>query len=207
MALGNNNTNNNKLLILKVVTKDAEKKQVPPHFSVSTKADDGKWTVTNQVKDISGDLVKVETEKKEWEGQEYDVIKVYLADDKLKETYLLDLRQNMLARNIYNSFAGLKSFENIEIGLYEKTKGEKTFPAVSIKQNGTRVDWKFKLEELPKLNKVKVGKKEIVDSAELDEFFIKELEELSARVSANKSETPKTVVVEDHNGDSSDIPF
>lgn len=183
--LGSNKSNNNKVYFLKVTTKDAEKKNVAPHFAVSEKVGD-KWEVTSQVKDVSGNLTGVTIEKKTWEEQEYDVIKLALEDPATQETYVLDLRQNLLARSIFNSFLNLKTFENIEVGLYTK-KGEGAYPAVSVKQNGERVSWAYELDQLPKIAKVKVGKKEVVDSTELDEFYIEKLKELAVRVKSGPS--------------------
>lgn len=187
--LGSNKTNN-KVYFLKITTKDKDKKSVAPHFAVSEKVGD-KWEVTKEVKDVSGNLTGVTIEKKTWEEQEYDVIKFALEDTDTQETYVLDLRQNLLARSIFNSFLNLKTFNNIEVGLYTK-KGEGSYPAVSVKQNGERVSWAYELDQLPKIEKVKVGKKEVVDSTELDEFFINKLKELGARVkNGPKAETPK----------------
>lgn len=202
--LGNNNQSNNKLFILKIKTKDAEKKDIPPVFAISEKVDD-KWQQTKENKDVCGDLVKIETEKREWEGNEYDTIKVYLEDKEVQETYLLDLRQNLLSRNIFNTLLGLKDYSNVSISLYENKKGDKTYPAVSVKQAGARTEWKFKLEDLPKIKKVKVGKKEVTDSTELDQFFIEKLNELGEAL--KKQPAPKTVEVEDENGNKQDIPF
>lgn len=189
--LGSNKSNNNKVYFLKITTKDKDKKNVAPHFAVSEKVGD-KWEVTKEVKDVSGNLTGVTIEKKIWEEQEYDVIKLALEDTETQETYVLDLRQNLLSRSIFNSFLNLKTFDNVEVGLYTK-KGEGAYPAVSVKQNGERVSWAYELDKLPKIEKVKVGKKEIVDSSELDEFYIEKLKELAARVKTGaKSESEST---------------
>lgn len=207
--LGNTNQSNNKLLILKIRTQDAEKKKISPVFAVSQKNEDGKWAQTTEVKDVAGTLTKIETEKKEWEGQEYDVIKIFLQDDSVGETYLLDLRQNLLSRSIFNSLLSLSEFDGVSIGLYETKKDGETYAAVSVKRNGERVSWKYKLDELPKVKKVKVGKKEVVDSSEVDEFYIKELNSLGEVLASNKPApvTKATVTVENEKGEEEDIPF
>lgn len=185
--LGSNKSNNNKVYFLKITTKDKDKKNVAPHFAVSEKVGD-KWEVTKEVKDVSGNLTGVTIEKKTWEDQEYDVIKLALEDTETQETYVLDLRQNLLSRSIFNSFLNLKTFDNIEVGLYTK-KGEGAYPAVSVKQNGERVSWAFELDKLPKIEKVKVGKKEVVDSTELDEFYLERLKELAVKVKSGANQT------------------
>ena len=189
MSLGNTNNNNNKLSILKIKTRDAEKHDIPPYFSVSEKNAEGKWTEVSQVKDLAADLVRVEVGEREFEGEPYNEIKLTFEDKNLQESYLLDLRMNLLSRNIFNSLFSLSSFENIELGLYQK-RGEKTYPAVSVKQSGQRVDWKYKLDEQPKMNKVLVGKKTVVDSTELDEFYVEKLKELAARVKGGTKSEP-----------------
>ncbi len=235
MSLGSTNQNTGKLYILKVLTKDVDKKEIPPVFAVSEKVtveEDGKkvekWQKTSEVKDVSGTLTKVECSKREWEGQEYDVIKVTLTDYEKDESYLLDLRQNSVARNIYNSILSLKTFDNVSVGLYEK-KGSgdnagKKFPAVSVKQGGNRTEWAFKLDELPEIKKVKVGKKVAIDSSELDEFYVKHLTEFGERLKNTKQAAPPKKEVkqqqedpladlgseaeqEDDLGIDSDIPF
>lgn len=185
--LGSNKSNNNKVYFLKITTKDKDKKNVAPHFAVSEKVGD-KWEVTKEVKDVSGNLTGVTIEKKTWEDQEYDVIKLALEDTETQETYVLDLRQNLLSRSIFNSFLNLKTFDNIEVGLYTK-KGEGAYPAVSVKQNGERVSWAFELDKLPKIEKVKVGKKEVVDSTQLDEFYLERLKELAVKVKSGANQT------------------
>lgn len=178
--LGNDQQNNNKFMILKIRTQDAEKHPISPYFSVNTKVDD-KWAETNQVTKLAGTLNKVEISKAEWEGAEYDVVKLRFTDDQAGEDYLLDLRLNLLSRSIFNSLFSLETFGDISISLYQK-RGEKAYPAVSVKQREERVDWKFKLDEQPKMEKVTVGKKVVVDATVLDEFYLANLEELKKRV-------------------------
>lgn len=189
MALGNKqNNSNNKLLILKLKTADAEKKPVPVHFEITEKVDD-KWTVTGEDKDVSGTLTKIELYEREWEGVVTPLVKIFLEDSEAQECYLLDLRYNMLSRNLFNNLLSLQSFENLKISLYDRKKEDKTYPAVSVRQNDALVNWKFEIKDLPPVEKVKVGKKEVTNFDNLNDFFIAELTKLAEKVKG--SEAPK----------------
>ncbi len=212
--LGSNRQSNNELIILKVKTADAEKKPVPVHFEVMKKVD-GKWAATGETRDVSGRVTKVETYEREWEGKMTPLVKLYIEDESVQETYLLDLRYNMLSRNLFNNILSLTSFEEVSIALRDKKKGDKTYPTVYVNQGGKKVDWKYKVEELPKVVKVMVGKTEHTSFDDLNDFFIKELTELSEVVKSQMSQrtatAPKVDKVEDaapegEEGDS-DIPF
>lgn len=181
MGLGTQK-NSNKAYFLKIVTKDENKKQISPVFSVTEKVGD-KWEQTRTATEVTGNLVAVLLEKKEWEDNEYDVIKLSLQDAETDELFVLDLRFNLLSRSIINSFLGMKEYTNVSVSLYQKK--DSNYPAVSVKQNGERASWAFSIEELPKVEKVKVGKKEVVDSTELDEFLLGKLKELAERVKAS----------------------
>ncbi len=196
MALGSNSENNGKLFVLKLRTQDQEKKQIPPVFSVMEKVD-GKFRETSQVRDISGRLSKVELSTGEYEGNEYNVVKVHLVDDEKQENYLLDLRLNSVTRNLANNLCGLSEFDGLKIGLYErkdKTTG-KLWPAVSVRRNDQLTPWLIEPKDLPAPKKVTIGKKVLTDFSELDDLFLEKLTELSERLSGSKpvqkQENPK----------------
>ena len=140
--LGKPKQNNGELIILKLKTTDPEKKPTPVHFEITRKKDD-KWVVAGETKDVSGDITKIELYEKEYEGQVTPLVKVYLEDAEASETYLIDLRYNMLSRNLFNSLLSLTSFGGVSIGVYDRKVGEKTYPSISVKQNDKRVDSKY----------------------------------------------------------------
>lgn len=213
MALGNNRKNDSTLIILKLKTADAEKKPVPVHFEVTKKVDD-KWQPVGETKDVSGRLTKVETYEREWEGTVTPLVKIYLEDDDAKETYLLDLRYNMLSRNLFNSLLSLDSFEDVKIGVWDRKKDDKTYPAVTVRQGEKMVDWKHKIADLPPVEKVKVGKKDVTNFDNLNDFFIEELKAFADKVKATTPVAPKASPskskvsndVDEEVGDS-EIPF
>lgn len=201
--LGSKNGNSNgKLVVLKIKTKDAEDKAVPPYFSVSRKVD-GKFKEVAQENRFGGRLKEFKLEKYTWEEQENDVIKVFLEDEVEdedtgeleKETYLLDLRFNLLSRNLLNTLVGLSKGDYIDISLYEKTskKDGKVYPAISVWKDGELAQWKFRLEELPPVAEVKVGKKVVRDYEELNSFYLAAIEKFNAQVVTEPvAEEPKS---------------
>lgn len=198
MALGNKNNSNSDLIILKLKTKDAEKRNVHPYFEVLRKKD-GEFVCSDdeRVNSVQGDIVKVDVETKEWEGKEYLVARVFLADEAENELYCLDLRFNNLTRGLFNSLVNLKQFKNISISLYEVDgKNKKTYPAASVWDNsgeeGVMVRWKFEKEDLPEVDLVKNKKGDVVsiDTEELDEFFYDNLEKLGLKI-AKKNKKAK----------------
>jgi hypothetical protein len=216
--LGKNKQESGELIILKVKSTDPEKRQIPVHFEITRKVN-GAWVKSGEVKDVSGRLSKVEPYVREWEGVESPLVKLYFRDDEADETYLIDCRYNRLSRSLFNSLLGLKTFDNVEISLWDaKGKGPsegKTFPSVSVRQNGERVEWGFTPEQLPKPEKAKVGKKEITSFDELNDFFVEQLKSLSLRVQSDNSNRPapaktvaKTEVEEPEiEGPEDEIPF
>lgn len=210
--LGNSRQSENELIILKIRTTDDLKSPTPVHFEVSKKVGD-KWSAVAETKEVSGTITKVETYEREWEGVVTPLVKVYLEDAEAKESYLLDLRYNMLSRNLFNTLLSLESFDGVKIGVYERKKGDKTYPAVSVRQNDQLVNWKYKIEELPAIEKVQVGKKEITNFDNLNDFFIEELKGLGERVKGGQKAAPVTKTKrasqpsESPLSDDSEIPF
>lgn len=191
--LGKPKQNSGELIILKIKNTDAEKRQVPVHFEITRKVN-GEWVKSGETKDLSGRLSKVEPYVREYEGVESPLVKLYFRDDAADETYLVDCRYNRVSRSLFNSLLGLKTFDDVEISLWDaKGKGAsegKTFPSVSVRQKGERVEWKFAPDDLPKPEKAKVGKKEITSFDALNDFFVEELKALSIRVHSDHSSRP-----------------
>lgn len=186
MLNSNNNTqSNNKLFILKIRTQDAEKKVVPIHFEVFAKKDE-KWeSIRSDVKDVSGSLTRLELGEKEFNGEKSPTVKLTLEDASQQESYMLDLRYSMITRSLFNSLLSLQSFDNLKVSVYQtkpKSKDEKSYAQISLRQNDEKVSWKYKLEELPPVEKVTIGKKEITNFDKLNDFFVEKLRELTKSI-------------------------
>lgn len=206
------NNSKNELIILKIATRDADKKDVPIHFEAKRRNENKEWvpyTTGQSIKDVSGSLTKVELYEKEWEGVVTPRVKLYLADNEAEQTYLLDLSYTMVARSLFNSILSLEDFDDVEIGVWDRKVEDKTYPSVSVKQRGEKVNWKFKIEEQPKIVKQTVGKKVVTDSSELDEFFKSHLGDLALRVAGapKKAAAPVKPKVETAPEVEDDIPF
>jgi len=72
--------------------------------------------------------------------------------------------------------------------LYVRTRkdnGEKN-AAIFIECGGERANWKYAPEELPKIVKVMVGKKEVIDDSEVVEFYENVIAEINTAVAESK---------------------
>lgn len=208
MAYGTSESASKRFLNFKIVDKEdqgGKKVKVAPYFSVDYKGEDGKYVVSpDKPKFVAGNLTKIKLGSFKWDENDIHTVQVYLEDG--DEVYNVDLRYSLVGRNIFNALLSLETFENIKFSLYVNKAG---YAAVGITQNGERVDWKYKLEELPPVERGKVGKKEVVDSSAVDEFFLNELTKLAEKLSnvstsENNPSVDKEVTpaVED-----TDIPF
>lgn len=207
MAYGKKAGNGNsdyKLLVFRLKNKDENSVELVPNlFQVSEKVND-EWTPKEEmVPNVSGNLTKVELDTKEYKGEPYKVVKLFLQDEDAKETYLIDLRYGRLTRNLFNSLCALETFDNLEISNYakeSKTDG-KVYPNISLWQRaegaekGTLIKGKFALADIPPAEEIKDKKGKVIkrDYAEVDEFFEKHLKEFAEKVNGGKK-TAKTNV-------------
>jgi len=208
MSYGTSESAGKTFLNFKIVTQeniDGKKVKVDPYFSINSRGEDDKFHVhEDRPQFVTGNLTKLKLGSFQWEEQDVNTVELYLEDG--DEIYNVDLRYNLMSRNIFNSLLSLDSFSEIKLSLYTNKKG---YPAVGVEQGGTRADWKYKLEDLPAVKKVLVGKKEMPDSTELDEFYLGELQVLAEKLdSANpKGEQSETATQDDKFGGDEDIPF
>jgi hypothetical protein len=203
MAIGKKKNYDGKLFIINVVSKLIDEKTNKPvpldmaHFQVKEKVGD-KWVSRPTLEtQVSGDLVHIELVKGEYEGRSYDIVKLLLADEEEKENYLLDLRSNMLTRNLFNSLCNLVSFKNLSISLYKsksKKDPSKEYTNISIWQDGNWVKNKFQVEDVPAPEEIKDRKGVVqkVDFTEVDAFYIQHLKDLAVRVKTANNSNKKT---------------
>lgn len=195
MPLGNTNTQSNKkLYILKIKTKvlDAESgKELPvvPHVFQVTEKVDGKWIARPElINQFKGDLTKIDFDKGEWDGSEYDIVKLYFNDEENQETYLWDSKANSDFRAAANSILSLDPSDtsDITISTYKTTskKNGKDYSNVGVFQGKTHIKGRFSWDELPKPDDILDKKGNLVkrDTSELDEFVISHLKEFAAQM-------------------------
>jgi hypothetical protein len=175
MSLGNKNYDqNSKLYILKLRSKDAEGAKVPPYFEILEKVD-GKWTPQeNTITSVSGILTDVQIKENTFDNVVVKSVAVSLKDG--NETYILDLRFNIVGRGILNSLVNIQDISKpVEISVYQNKKG---YESGAVRSDGEIVSWKFSLDEQPKPEEIKDKKGNLVkrDYTEIDEFFEREVQ-------------------------------
>ena len=193
MSLKRNSFNaDGKLSVLRLRTKDAAGKPITPEYAVSEKNTEGKWVEVDTTQYVSGNLVKVEIKEKQWEGETYNTVNLYLKDG--KDLYLIDCRINMLNRSLFNAFLSLDTFENLSISTYmQKSKKDgKEYGAISLRQGEELVHWKYSQSELPKPVSVTFKGKTMNDFSQADAFFLEKLKELSVKIGGKKVTSIKT---------------
>ena len=142
--------------------------------------------VDNKAKFLSGNLIELKT--KENKNKDQKVIKSVSAvfQDK-DDVYFLTIHHDYLGWNILNSLCALKTFEGIEIGLYQskpKAGSTKTYASVAVRQDGNLVRGAFENKDLPEVPKVVVGDTSVSDKTARTAFFITHIEALSKAVKA-----------------------
>lgn len=207
MALNSGGGNSDAFFVLKIVDKDQDKKRVSPHFVVKAKENEQWVNVKHErpITNVKGDLIKVEVVEREFNGNPYKAIHIFLRDAKAGETYMLDVRINMATQGLFNSLFNLSAFSNVEVSVYTTEKDDKKYTSVGVRQNGEQVKWKYGKDELPKVKKIPVkNKPDVIDSSDLDEFLEKELLNLGERL---KDHPKVDDVPEEEVEDTSDIEF
>ncbi len=228
MAIGSDyEKSDNKLFILKIKTKIIDKtgKEAPalPHvFQILEKVDSA-WVAQEEYQtQFGGDLTKIEFDKKEWEGTEYNIIKFKFEDADLKESYLLDCRTSSDFRSLSNSILALdpENLTGLKIRMYKKKgkTGDKEYSNIGLYQNDEFIKGKYSWDEMPGVEKVKFKGKEMSDTSKLDEWTIEKLKEFAAKIKvgpktekAPAKKTQKEEVDSDYHDvsgiDSEEIPF
>ena len=165
-------------------SKDKDKQNINPYFEIS-KMDNTATPPAIKLTDetatnIEGQLVRVKVEDRLFQG---DVVgkkaKIYLKDEGRDELYVLTMSFRMDSYGLFNSLANLETFDNVRISVY-RTKRD--YVAFYVTQNGVRVDWKYKLEELPEPPSVDFKGKKMRDYSVVDEFFANEFAQLNSRI-------------------------
>ncbi len=186
----------------------------------------GKYEELENINSISGDLVKVETRTRQFEGKAKEEIKLWLKDQlagEKGEMYVVSCGMNSIGRNIVNNLASVEGhIGNLRINVYtNKTSG---MPALYMEHNGQKLSWKYQWEELSKYvtkttKKAKNEKGVVVevtenDMFELDEFLLNIFKnEIAKKVDPSKQlkekqPSPAPVAVAEGVDDAGDdLPF
>ncbi len=178
MAIGSKNNDSGKsIFYVKTVKKDENENEIDPYFSFRQKQADGSYQEVQKDNSFSGKLTKVTTGEFDYKGTITPQVTLKVEDG--NEVYVADLQLNIATRGLFNNLLSLDSTDGIRIQVYrtkptEKSAG-KRYLAYSLWQNDDMIKWKYLHSELPATEKVMVGKKELLDSSKVDDFFINAL--------------------------------
>ena len=189
MAFGNSNRSFGKDAVLysfKIKTKDLPE----PVFEVSKKIGEDYQKLDETAKVVSGNLISASPRENDYQGKIIRSINLTLQDG--NDVYFLSVGETFIGRNLYNALLALKTFDDIQIGLYQSKKKpgqDKTFASVSLRQHGETVRGLYdNKKELPAVKKVRVNGKDQSDTEELDNFF---REKMKAFCKVVNAATPK----------------
>lgn len=195
MAFGNGSRQfgpNSVFYSFKICTKDLP----APVFAVSKKGADGQYhpvmikdektgeQVQQTVKNVSGNLVSASPKENTHENKLIRSVNLTIQgngkEDK-DDVYFVSVGETFLGRNLYNGLLGLKTFADIEIGLYQsrprpakpgQPAQTKTFASVALRQHGEPVRGPYdQKKDMPLVKKVRVNGKDQSDTEELDNWF------------------------------------
>jgi hypothetical protein len=180
---------NAKLYYVKLKTKDLPE----PLFEVKLKKGEKDYEIVDPAaRFVSGNIIDIQNRETKHEKKTIKSVSVTMQDG--DEYYFVGIPHTYLGRNILNSLLGLKTFNGVEIGVYQSkpkpdpkdpNKMRPGFASSAVRQAGKLVYGKFKQEELPKIEKVKVGNELFSDTTAIEAFLIKQVEELGKVVKDN----------------------
>lgn len=183
------------LYSFKIKTKDLPS----PIFEVSKKGDDGKYhKLEKTATRVSGNLISASPKEHTHEGKLIKSINLTLQDG--DDVYFVSVGYTFLGRNLFNSLLGLKTFEDIEIGLYQSkpkpdAKIKTGFASVALRQHNELVKGPYdSKKDMPQVKKVRVNGKDQSDTEQLDLWFEEKMKAFCRTVNAAapKNTAPST---------------
>ena len=192
MAIGKSQRSDLVAYSFKIKTKDLPK----PVFEIKKRAGD-KWEPFGTDDTVSGNIIGIEPKSFKHEGKEIKSISVTLQDK--GEIYFVTIPYTSLGRGLMNSLLNLKAFNAVEIGLYQTKPREgqtKTYPAVSLRQGGEIVKWKFEQKDIPAPVEVKFKGEIQRDFTAAEEFFSTHLVEFAKSIKRSAPVQPNENVSE-----------
>jgi hypothetical protein len=197
MAFGTGNDSfgpNAKIYSFQIKTKDLP----APHFEVRKKVGDKYEPLSEKVTRVSGHVVSLQHKVFKYDNKDIKSVTVTFRDG--DDVYFVTVGYTFIGRNILNSILSLKTFDQIEIALYQsKPKPDainKTgFASASVRQGPERTLIKGLLvkEQLPEIKKIKINGQNMSDTTDIDEFFEKKIVEFAKIVRAAAQATPPVV--------------
>ena len=157
-----------------------------PSLVISSKNEQGEW-IDEDIRAVEGNIVgvyftsRISGETKE----EIETVNIKIRDG--EDTFILQSAWTFPMRSIANSILGAgDQLGRIRIGIYGKINGDKTYPAVTFKNNDVRVNRLLDIDEQKELITPvlhpKTQKVEKYDYSDLNNFFKEKLLELDTRL-------------------------
>ena len=167
-----------------------------------SRQEDGNY-VEQLVDGISGIIVEIKKTEGDYEGTPIPRMEVTLTDG--GEKYILSVsRYSTYGRGLINKLLNVNMNRIVEIGAFASQFNGKQYIHPSVKQGDKNVLKAIANEQMPEVKTVKVGKKEVIDSTERDEFFDAKLDQLITDLAEKPAPSAMDVVEE---FEESDIPF
>lgn len=145
--------------------------EVNAFFGVSEKVD-GKWQTTQRFDTLEGYLDSVSVGEFIYKDEAKKTLKLVFIDES-GERVQVESTFTLLAYNVINTLAGADFTKKLKLKLYvrnRKDNGERQ-ASIFIECGGEKASWAYGVDELPKVTRVMVGKKEVVDDTEVVEFY------------------------------------
>jgi hypothetical protein len=179
------NSESKKTTYVKMFSREPGTKDANAFFGISEKVD-GQWKTTKRFDTLEGYLDSISVGEFVFDGKSNKTVKmVFTSAD--GERVQVESTFTLLAYSTINSLAGCDYTKRIKLKLYVRTRkdtGDKN-AAIFIECDGVRADWKYTPDELPKIVKVMVGKKEVIDDSEVVEFYENLIHEINGYVSVS----------------------
>lgn len=155
-----------------------KKGETCPVEFVFTRKQGDEYVEIDRQQDFSGHLVSVAMKTFTFQDEEKETVELKLDDG--TDVYILNVNFSNIGRSIINSIASIEDFgKELLISCYRNKAG---YASASCRYGLGSLDWKYPLSDIPKIKTVTVGKKEVVDSTELDDFFRNEVNAISKRL-------------------------
>ena len=184
------NSETTKTTYVKMFSKEPGTDDANAFFGISEKVD-GKWTTTKRFDTIEGFLSSVSVGEFEFKGVPKKTLKMVFMDES-GERVQIESTFTLLAYNVINTLAGADLSKKLKMKLYVSTRKD-TFEkraSIYIECGGEKAAWRYAPEDLPKIVKVMVGKKEVIDDTDVVTFYENLANSLSLKLVADKAANP-----------------
>ncbi len=211
MALGKSNRVDGKAFSLKLATKRDGAFLDKPEWEVQTKLPNGEYEtlspdalkeltgVDGPCHDVAGNLIGIETRVGSFDDKPIYNVTLSLRDPKQNQVYFTGFTVgSSLGRKLTNAVLNLKSFDNVQVGLYSQVNKEtkKVYGAAALRQGDDTATVKGKYDfktdaSLQPRSYIGEGNKEKKDWTAVDLFLFEKLKAFGETVKGAKNTAPQ----------------